>query len=367
MISSPLLEWYDVCARNLPWRVPPRALQAQSRTVVQSNPYYIWLSEIMLQQTTVATVKSYFAKFITLWPTVFDLAKSSREDVLAQWAGLGYYARARNLHSCAQIIVNEYAGQFPETQEELLKLPGIGPYTSAAIAAIAFDKHAVVIDGNVERVITRIKAIKQTVAQSKNLIRQVATALTPSERCGDYAQAMMDLGATICTPRSPVCMMCPIRAHCDAFTEGQPDTYPYKPLKKVKPVRAGTVYIIQRKTDRALLLEKRPDNGLLGGMLGFPGTDWIIQQQQSDEFDKNVLPFSGDWYIHTNRVLHQFTHFELRLRIAQIYVDEQDVPEGFKKKMVFYPVSIIKSLPTAMKKAANIALADKNLSGRYGL
>lgn len=337
MFSDKLLEWYDQSARDLPWRVPP------SETHLQPNPYYVWLSEVMLQQTTVAAVKGYFEKFTRLWPTVFDLAAASQEDVTGQWAGLGYYARARNLHKCAQVVVGDYDGIFPQTESELLKLPGIGAYTAAAIAAIAFNKRAVVVDGNVERVISRLYAVQERFPRAKPILRQYADGLTPQKRCGDYAQAMMDLGATLCTPRSPVCLMCPVRSFCSAYRAGQPEQYPRKAPKIAKPVRYGVAYVIQRKRDGAFLLERRPEKGLLGGMLGFPGTEWTEQEVALDP------PFPSEWVEHKDPVIHVFTHFQLKLRVLKTIIDAEDPPSSYEA-LNFYSHGTVKSLPTVMKK-----------------
>jgi A/G-specific adenine glycosylase len=337
MFSDKLLEWYDHNARDLPWRVPP------NETQLQPNPYYVWLSEVMLQQTTVAAVKAYFEKFIKLWPTVFDLAAASQDEVTGQWAGLGYYARARNLHKCAQVVARDYNGVFPQTESDLLKLPGIGAYTAAAIAAIAFNKRAVVVDGNVERVISRLYAVQERLPQAKPILRKYADDLTPDTRCGDYAQAMMDLGATLCTPRSPACLMCPVHSFCEAYRAGQSEKYPRKAPKQAKPVRYGVAYVIQRQRDGAFLLERRPEKGLLGGMLGFPGTPWTEQEVAPNP------PFPSDWEEYKDRVIHVFTHFQLNLRVFRTIIDAEDPPSPYEV-LNFYSHATVKSLPTVMKK-----------------
>ena len=269
-LSSNLLEWYDVHARPMPWRTPP----AEKKAGVQPDPYRIWLSEVMLQQTTVAAVKNYFNRFITRWPTVVSLAAADDGDVMGEWAGLGYYARARNLLKCARVITDEHSGIFPDDHATLLTLPGIGPYTAAAISSIAFDLRHVVVDGNVERVMSRLYDIHSPLPASKLELTAKAEHLTPNQRTGDYAQAVMDLGATICTPKSPACGICPWHEPCKARKAGTAPDLPKKTPKKPKPIRHGTVYL-GRRSDGAWLLERRPDKGLLGGMLGWPGSDWI--------------------------------------------------------------------------------------------
>ena len=265
-----LLAWYDVHARDMPWRVGPDARKAG----VMPDPYRIWMSEIMLQQTTVATVWAYFERFIARWPTVVDLAAATDADVMGEWAGLGYYARARNLLKCARAVVADHGGAFPENHAALLKLPGIGPYTAAAVSSIAFDLPYTVLDGNVERVMSRLYDIHTPLPAAKPELMAKAEALTPSDRPGDYAQAVMDLGATICSPKSPACGICPWRGPCAARVAGTAAELPKKTPKKAKPVRHGTVYLAQRE-DGAWLLETRPDKGLLGGMLGWPGSEWL--------------------------------------------------------------------------------------------
>ncbi|MGI9348616.1 MAG: A/G-specific adenine glycosylase, partial [Amylibacter sp.] len=255
-IAEDLLSWYDINARKLPWRIPP----LESKTGVLPNPYYIWMSEVMLQQTTVAAVKEYFLKFITLWPTVFDMANAKDEDVMAAWAGLGYYARARNLLKCARVIKNQYDGKFPSNEKDLLSLPGIGPYTAAAIMSIAFNKKAIVLDGNIERVMSRIHAVQEPLPASKKALWLLASDLTPENRCGDYAQAVMDLGATICTPRSPKCSICPWNYNCEGLLSGIADGLPNKTPKLKKPTRVGTVYVAI-SNDKSILLERRSKKG----------------------------------------------------------------------------------------------------------
>jgi A/G-specific adenine glycosylase len=295
----------------------------------------------MLQQTTVAAVREYFIRFVTRWPTVADLAAADDGEVMAAWAGLGYYARARNLLKCARMVTDELAGRFPETEAELQKLPGIGPYTSAAIAAIAYDHPATVLDGNVERVMARLRAVQEPLPTSKETLRAHAAQLTPEERAGDYAQAVMDLGATVCTPRSPSCGACPLAASCQARDLGIAAELPRKLRKPAKPVRLGVAYVA-RRSDGAVLLERRPDKGLLGGMLAWPGSDW------AEVLPDHTPPLAADWQDLGDEVRHTFTHFHLRLRILVSEVeDESEIQSGaFVPASEFDPAA----LPTVMRK-----------------
>lgn len=306
--SARLLAWYDAHARDLPWRMPPGAGQ-------RPDPYGVWLSEVMLQQTTVAAVRDYWHRFTATWPGVEDLAAAEDADVMAAWAGLGYYARARNLLKCARAVTKDHGGRFPETEEALLSLPGIGPYTAAAIASIAFDARAVVVDGNVERVCARLAAIQTPLPQAKPAIRAVAEAMTPVDRPGDHAQAMMDLGATICTPTAPACILCPLCDDCDARAAGIAADLPQKAPKKAKPERRGFVYLAQ--DGEHWLTEMRPPRGLLGGMRAFPTSDW------SDAPDP-APPFAADWR-EAGEVRHTFTHFHLTLTVLR--TDERAPPD----------------------------------------
>ncbi|MEW2914413.1 A/G-specific adenine glycosylase, partial [Leisingera sp. JC11] len=268
-MSGELLAWYDVHAREMPWRVSP----AERAAGIRPDPYKVWLSEVMLQQTTVAAVREYFLRFTGRWPSVLDLATAEDADVMSEWAGLGYYARARNLLKCARAVAQDHSGSFPDSYEGLLKLPGIGPYTAAAVASIAFDRPETVLDGNVERVMARIHNIHDPLPGVKPVLKDRAAELTPALRPGDYAQAVMDLGATICTPRNPACGICPWRGPCAARVAGTAAELPKKTPKKPKPTRQGIVYLAE-SADGTWLLERRPDKGLLGGMLGWPGSDW---------------------------------------------------------------------------------------------
>ncbi|WP_083225492.1 A/G-specific adenine glycosylase [Neptunicoccus sediminis] len=320
----------------MPWRVGPAARQDG----VRPDPYHIWLSEVMLQQTTVAAVKDYFRKFVSRWPTVGDLAGAQDGDIMAAWAGLGYYARARNLLKCARVVAQDYDGVFPNTYEELLKLPGIGPYTAAAVSAIAFDRRAVVLDGNVERVMARYYRVLDPLPASKETLRSLADGLTPDRRCGDYAQAVMDLGATICTPRSPACGICPWMSGCAARLAGDAASLPRKTPKAAKPIRLGIAYVAER-TDGAVLLERRPDKGLLGGMLGWPGSTWQEAPHDAEP------PLAADWQ-DRGEVRHTFTHFHLRLQVRFAQDVSGDPDSGsFLPRDRFSPAD----LPTVMRKA----------------
>ncbi len=337
--AAELLDWYDRNARELPWRVPPLS-------GLTPDPYHIWLSEIMLQQTTVVTVKSYFLAFLKRWPTIEDLAAAADADVMAAWAGLGYYARARNLLKCARVVVEQWQGQFPQDNTALLKLPGIGPYTAAAIGAIAFDRQETVLDGNVERVMARLHRIHDPLPASKEILRAKAIEITPPKRCGDYAQAVMDLGATVCTPRSPTCGACPWSSHCAARKAGDAAELPQKLPKVKKPTRVGVAYVLTR-ADGALLLERRPDKGLLGGMLGWPGSDWAEAQPE------HQAPAAAKWQQSPEGVRHTFTHFHLRLtvRTGRVAIDFCPNVGEFIPACDFNP----DDLPTVMRKVWKLA------------
>ncbi len=325
--AKKLLAWYDQHARVLPWRVAPN-IAAPKRP----DPYHIWLSEIMLQQTVVKAVIPYFETFLQEWPSVFDMAACDREEVLKRWAGLGYYARARNLHACAKVIAAEHGGRFPSDEKALLALPGIGPYTASAIRAIAFDQAATVVDGNVERVVARLYALKKPLREIKTLLKQKAAELTPSKRPGDYAQAMMDLGATICTPASPKCPSCPLTIHCMAYAQDCAASLPVKAPKKPKPVRYGTAFLVQRE-DGALLLRQRPAKGLLASMLEVPATSWCVKPDlgvESAMGDEDAAPVTATWQSVPGIVPHTFTHFHLQLdvKLARVGIDCAPLPRA---------------------------------------
>ncbi len=342
-LSSLLLDWYDIHAREMPWRIGPH----QRAKGVAPDPYHIWLSEIMLQQTTVASVKDYFQRFLERWPTVDDLAAAEDGDVMAKWAGLGYYARARNLLKCARLVNGEMAGVFPDNYSDLLTLPGIGPYTAAAVAAIAYDHPETVVDGNVERVMARYFAVLDTVDVAKPVLVEHARQLTPKRRAGDYAQAVMDLGATICTPKSPRCGACPWRTGCQAYAQDLVTVLPRRKAKAVKPTRCGVAYLAYR-TDGAWLLERRAEKGLLGGMLGWPGATW-------GEDAVEIPPITANWVDPGVEVKHTFTHFHLLLSL-QIGLVSQGVEP--KTGMFLIPDQFQRTdLPTVMRKAYDIAKA----------
>lgn len=342
-MQTKLLEWYDAEGRTLPWRIRPEDRAAGEVEV--ADPYAVWLSEIMLQQTTVPHATPYWQKFLEEFPTVIDLANADRDRVLTMWAGLGYYARARNLHKCAGVVRDEHDGAFPQSEAQLLKLPGIGPYTAATMAAICFDEATNIVDGNVERVISRIFKIEAPLPKSRPEYRRMAGTLAPQKRAGDYGQALMDLGATICTPRSPKCGDCPWQKHCAAHKDSVQTEYPKK-LKKVKlPVRYGAAFVLI--SDEAILLRQRPDKGLLGGMMGFPGTAW--GEKPSEPL--NSAPAKRNWEKCEGEVKHVFTHFELRLDVYRAEAKDESV-EG-----VWAPLRNIKNyaLPTVMKKVLSLS------------
>jgi A/G-specific adenine glycosylase len=347
-VAAPLLSWYDRHARQLPWRVGPK----DRARGVKPDPYRVWLSEVMLQQTTVAAVGPYFAKFIRMWPTVSHLAGAPVDEVMRAWAGLGYYARARNLKTCAEAVVRDYGGRFPRTAAELQSLPGVGPYTAAAIAAIAFDEPVAVVDGNVERVIARLFAIAVAMPAAKAAIRERQAELTPSRRPGDYAQAMMDLGATICTPARPACSLCPLADPCLARASGNPELYPLKAPKAVRPTRYGTAFVAVRG-DGAILLRRRPDTGLLGGMAEVPGTEWSFAVPDPQP------PFAARWK-NAGKVVHVFTHFrlELSVQVAVVSGRAETRPSDWWSAPETLPHE---ALPSVMKKAIEAARPGSTL------
>jgi A/G-specific adenine glycosylase len=303
--AANLLTWYDWHARRLPWRAGP----AERRRGVRPDPYRVWLSEVMLQQTTVTAVKGYFEAFTARWPTVGDLAAADEQDVMKAWAGLGYYARARNLKRCAEVVAAEHDARFPGDEAGLAALPGVGAYTSAAIAAIAFDQPATVVDGNVERVFTRLYAIETPLPAAKSMVRERVAALVPSDRPGEFAEATMDLGATICTPKRPACSLCPWTEACRARAAGTQEIYPQKAAKAARPVRRGAAFVAVR-ADGAVLMRRRPPRGLLGGMTEVPGSEW---REGAITDPLAAAPFPADWRRLPAPVAHTFTHFHLEL------------------------------------------------------
>ncbi|MEM7269543.1 MAG: A/G-specific adenine glycosylase [Pseudomonadota bacterium] len=340
MRAKELLDWYDAHARALPWRAPPGT--------PPMDPYRVWLSEIMLQQTVVATVKPYFERFTTLWPDVESLAAAPREAVLAEWAGLGYYARARNLHKCAVVVAEELGGRFPDTEEGLLALPGIGAYTAGAIAAIAFNRSAAAVDGNVERVITRLHAIETPLPKAKVDVRSRVESLIPESRPGDFAQALMDLGATVCAPKTPNCLLCPWTSACEGRAKGVAADLPVKAPKKPKPVRRGVCFA-HLTDDGRVLMETRPDTGLLGGMIGLPGTEWMEAEPTEARIAK-AAPITADWRRSPVEARHTFTHFHLILTVMYA--------RGKPGRGRYYPLAeATKSAPTVMRKALKAATA----------
>lgn len=350
-LHAALLAWYDREGRALPWRVRP---EDRARGAA-ADPYAVWLSEVMLQQTTVPHAAPYWRRFFERWPTVHDLARADRDAVMAAWAGLGYYARARNMHACAKVVSGELDGEFPRDLAALRALPGIGEYTANAIRAAAFDLPASVVDGNVERVISRIFRIETPLPRAKPEIKAAAAGLAAcGERPGDYAQAVMDLGATVCTPRSPACAICPWRPACAAFAAGLQTAYPKKEKKKARPVRRGVCFHLTRESGQGLelLLRRRPDEGLLGAMMELPGTGWSVAGPDEVEITE-AAPVSAGWR-EAGTVRHVFTHFQLELEVrAASAADDVGAGEG-----IWVPVSRLKEagLPSLMMKAAKLAL-----------
>jgi A/G-specific adenine glycosylase len=345
-IARRLLAWYDRHHRDLPWRVPPDA----RRRGVRPDPYHVWLSEIMLQQTTVEAVKPFFRAFLAKWPDVASLAAAPTEDVMKAWAGLGYYSRARNLHLAARTVAALPDMAFPDTADGLRALPGIGAYTSAAIAAIAFDRAEPVVDGNVERVVTRLRAIATPLPAAKVPVRAAVAEWVPADRPGDFAQAMMDLGATTCTPRRPNCMLCPLRDDCIALATGDPARFPIKAAKPERPHRRGAAFVAVR-SDGAVLLRTRPERGLLGGMAEVPGTAWTARADGAT--GAGAAPFAAAW-VRAGSASHVFTHFELELEVWRADLTMVDAPPGHWWSP---PHDLAgEALPTVIKKVIEAAI-----------
>jgi A/G-specific adenine glycosylase len=336
--AARLLAWYDRHRRRLPWRALPGE---------HADPYRVWLSEIMLQQTTVATVGPYFERFLERWPDIGALASAPLDDVLHAWQGLGYYARARNLHACARVVVAEHDGLFPSTEAGLLGLPGIGAYTAAAVAAIAFDQQAMPVDGNIERVVARLFRVMTPLPDGKPELRRLAATLMPSSRNGDFAQAAMDLGATICTPKKPKCVLCPWRDDCRARQEGIAEDLPARKPKGAKPMRRGVAFWAVN-AEGAVLLRKRPTKGLLGGMMEVPSTEWRTKAWRDAEAQE-AAPVKARWRTLSGIVRHSFTHFDLELQImtGRVAGNGRNIDDG-----VWVAQSALgtQALPTVMKK-----------------
>ena len=336
-VPQKLLNWYDQNKRLMPWRPKDGS---------QPEPYKVWLSEIMLQQTQVATAIPYFEKFLIRWPSISELADAKLDDVLIEWAGLGYYARARNLHRCAKIITNSFHGIFPNQEKTLLKLPGVGAYTAAAIMAIAFDTKATPMDGNFERVTARLNAIENPLPAVKPLLKKYATMATPDYRPGDYAQAVMDLGATICTPKKPQCNKCPVNDLCLSLEKGKTELIPKKTPKRKKPTRFGIAFLCIN-SNREILLRRRPDKGLYAGMMEVPGTPWIESLPGQAQI-LNSEPIKADWQDVPGTIVHMFTHFKLEIKVLRAN------PKNYKKfnNLIWQPIDSFQKagLPSLMLK-----------------
>ncbi len=353
-IARAMLAWYDRERRHLPWRAEPGE---------RPDPYKVWLSEIMLQQTTVKAVLPRYELFLRKWPDVHALAGAELGDVLAAWAGLGYYARARNLHACARTLVERHGGAFPSTEAELRALPGIGDYTAAAIAAIAFDRRAAPVDGNIERVIARLFAVTAPLPEAKEEIKALSRTLTPDKRPGDFAQSLMDLGAMLCTPRRPACGLCPVRAACRGYAEGLAEALPLREEKSDRPVRRGVTFVALR-ADGAVLLRERPLHGLLGGMLETPSSPWAEGEEKALPGLKHA-PLEAEWKKLPGFVEHTFTHFHLTLSVYRAEVGSDAVPKRSAhpaRCRWLAPSDLVSAaLPSVMRKVLAHALSDAEL------
>jgi A/G-specific adenine glycosylase len=342
-----LLAWYDRHRRKLPWRPLPGEA---------ADPYRVWLSEIMLQQTGVKWVAPYFEKFIARWPSVNELGRASLDDVLRMWAGLGYYSRARNLHACAVVVLRDHGSVFPDTEEGLKSLPGVGPYTAAAIAAIAFGRRTMPVDGNIERVVSRLFAVEEPLPKVKPLIQQLAATLLASSRAGDSAQALMDLGSTICTPKKPACALCPLNDDCAARMRGDQETFPRKAPKKTGGLRRGAAFVVTRGGE--LLVRTRAEKGLLGGMTEVPVSDWLAAQDDKAALKQAPsLKSIARWHRKAGVVTHVFTHFPLELVIYTATVPARTRPP---QGMRWVPIATLKdeALPNVMRKAIAHGLGE---------
>lgn len=360
-LTTDLLAWYDRHHRTLPWRVPPVDGVQQA-----ANPYRVWLSEIMLQQTTVAAVKSYYAAFTQRWPKIQDLAAADDDAVMAAWAGLGYYSRARNLLKCARLVANDLDGMFPTKAAELVKLPGIGPYTASAIAAICFGEAVPVVDGNVERVVTRLATIDTPMPAGKAQVRTALDLIWSAERPGDLAQAFMDLGASLCSPKRPACGLCPIQPSCHASATDAPERFPVKAPKKTKPTRTGAAFVLFARSDGgapSVFLRKRPETGLLAGMAEVPSTDWTASQDGASgpEAGPATHPL-GRLIQHWQRagvVRHSFTHFHLELSIFYSELAHETAPPAGRGWWAPWSDLTNQALPNLMRKALDSAHAHQ--------
>ena len=337
-----LLAHYDQYGRSLPWRIRPHEREQGE----VAEPYKIWLSEIMCQQTSVTAAAPYWHKFLKAWPRVEDLATAPRDDVLTAWAGLGYYARARNLHKCANVVTEELGGVFPQDEAGLLKLPGIGPYSAAAIASICYGEPTNVVDGNVERVISRLRLVETPLPKGKAEIRKAAAKIADPKRPGDYGQALMDLGSQVCKPRNPKCDACPWSFACAAHKAGVTEDYPKKLKKQKRPIRYGAVFYLENMGQ--ILLQQRPDKGLLGGMMELPGTEWVDKKQPIETLLAQA-PTPRNWQICSQEVTHVFTHFTLHLKV---FVAQGESDEG-----VWASIDELDryALPSLMRKAIVVA------------
>lgn len=344
--AKSLLNWYDRHHRILPWRISPEDAQKD----LKPDPYKIWLSEVMLQQTTVEAVKAYFLKFIKKWPTIENLCTASLEDVLKAWAGLGYYSRARNLKRCAEMVVEHYNGQFPSDIIALKKLPGIGDYTAGAIAAIAFNKNEPVVDGNIERIISRLFCISTPPPAAKSLIREKMAQISPYDRPGDFAQAMMDLGASLCSPKNPSCFLCPLNQDCNALLSDDPERYPIKAVKKKKPLRQGVAFVLISKNGN-IFLQKRAKKGLLAQMSEVPN----YFAPDGDKQDISHAPITTDWH-YCGEAKHSFTHFHLEVSVyCANHINEQNLKNGW---WIAPHLLGNEALPSVMKKMIAAALPE---------
>jgi A/G-specific adenine glycosylase len=354
-LADTVLAWYDRERRHLPWRAEPGAVP---------DPYRVWLSEIMLQQTTVKAVLPRYDLFLRRWPNVIALARAELGEVLAAWAGLGYYARARNLHACARELAEQHGGKFPEEEVALRKLPGVGDYTAAAIAAIAFDKRTTPVDGNIERVVARLFAVTTPLPAAKSEIRALTETLTSETRSGDFAQAMMDLGATICTPRRPACRLCPLRPDCRGYADSIAEALPYREAKGERPVRRGATFVAIRP-DGSVLLHERPLHGLLGGMLETPSSPWA-EGQGSSVTGTGHAPLKANWKKLPGLVEHTFTHFHLELCVYRADVGQDAQPKRVAEPERCHwlkPRALVgAALPSVMRKVLLHALEERRVS-----